>query len=207
MPLVPVTTTQVPTTSAPSQNTQQRAPPGKKWVLMEDTTPANVPPATIQTPTPETSKPEPEVADITVDLKAAQAAVNRMQMIIEAALSCLLEQQLKYPKVKIGILEAYLPQRKIEKLTDATTLATILISGLEYLKYYGLPSTGEERLLGKCSFIKFNSEGMLHNFNFSEMSKLDPKAQAEKLESYQLAIRGPVANFLAHFVGSKTFYQ
>ena len=76
MPLVPVTTTQVPTTSAPSQNTQQRAPPGKKWVLMEDASPANTPPATIQTPTPETSKLVPQVADITENLKAAQAAVN-----------------------------------------------------------------------------------------------------------------------------------
>ena len=128
-----------------------------------------------------------------------------MQSIIEAALSCLLEQRLKYPIVKIGILEAYLPQRKIEVLTGTTTLATILIAGLEYLKYYGLPSTGEECLLGKCSFIKFNSEGILHNF--SDLSKLDPKAQAEKLENYQLAIQGPVANFLTHFVRSETFYQ
>ena len=144
MSITPVPTTPVPTTQVsadPSQSTQKLAPPGKKWVLMEDTTPANVPPATIQTPTPETSKPEPEVADITVDLKAAQAAVNRMQLIIEAAWSCLLEQRLKHPIVKVGILEAYLPQKKIEVLTGATTLATILIAGLEFLKYYGLPST------------------------------------------------------------------
>ena len=145
---------------------------------MEDATPANTPPATIQTPAPETSKPEPEVANITVDLKAAQAAVNRMKLIIEAALSCLLEQRLKYPIVKIGILEAYLPQRKIEVLTSTTTLATILIAGLGYLKYYGLPSTGEERLLGKCSFIK-----------------LDPKAEAREIGELPACYSRPSGKF------------
>ena len=75
MPITPVSTTPVSTTQVsadPSQSTQQLAPPGKKWVLMEGTAPASVPPATIQPPTP---KPEP--ADITTDLKAAQAAVNQ----------------------------------------------------------------------------------------------------------------------------------
>ena len=46
---------------------------------------------------------------------------------------------------------------------------------------------------------------MLHNF--SDISKLSPQAQAEKLENYQLAVKGPVANFLAHFAGSETFCQ
>ena len=116
MPLTPVSTTPVPATQVsadPSQSTQQLAPPGKKWVLMEGMAPASVPPATIQPPTP-----KPETADITTDLKATQAAVNRMQLIIEAAWSCLLEQRLNYPIVKVGILEAYLPQRKIEVLTN-----------------------------------------------------------------------------------------
>ena len=93
---------------------------------MEDTAPASVPPATTQPPTPEPSKPEPELADITEELKAAQTAVNQMQLIIEAAWSCLLERWLKLPIEKIGILEAYLPQKKIKVLTGATTLGTIL---------------------------------------------------------------------------------
>ena len=207
MSTTPVPTTQVlPKLPAdPSPSTQQLAPPGKKWVLMEDTAPASVPPATVQPPTPEPSKPEPELADITADLKAAQTAVNRMQLIIEAAWFCLLEQWLRHPIEKIGILEAYIPQKKIEVLAGATTLGTIIISGLEYLKYYGLPSTGEGRLLGRCGFLKFNSDGMLHNFK--DLSKLSPQVQAEKLEKNRLAVQGTVADFLAHFAGSETFYQ
>ena len=46
---------------------------------------------------------------------------------------------------------------------------------------------------------------MLHNF--SDLSKLSPQAQAEKLENYRLGVKGPVANFLAHFAGLETFCQ
>ena len=46
---------------------------------------------------------------------------------------------------------------------------------------------------------------MFHNF--SDLSKLSPQAQAKKLKNYRPAVQDTVANFLAHFVGSETFYQ
>ena len=66
----------------PSPSTQQLAPPGQKWVLIADTAPASVPPAPIQPAAPEAGKPEPESTEFNVELKEAQAAVNRMQLIV-----------------------------------------------------------------------------------------------------------------------------
>ena len=139
------------------------------------------------------------------ELKEAQAAVNHMQWIIESAMICLLEQRLKYPIKKIGILEAFIPQRKIEVLSGVTTIGKFIISGLEYLKIHRLPSPSQERLLGRCKFLKFNNEGMLSNF--TDLTELSIQTQEEKLENYRLAIQRTVADFLAHFAGSETFYQ
>ena len=128
-----------------------------------------------------------------------------MQWIIESAMICLLEQRLKYPIKKIGILEAFIPQRKIEVLSGVTTIGKFIISGLEYLKIHRLPSPSQERLLGRCKFLKFNNEGMLSNF--TDLTELSIQTQEEKLENYRLAIQRTVADFLAHFAGSETFYQ
>ena len=46
---------------------------------------------------------------------------------------------------------------------------------------------------------------MLHNF--TDLTGLSTQAQEEKLENYRLAIQRMVADFLAHFAGSETFYQ
>ena len=43
-------------------------------------------------------------------------------------------------------------------------------------------------------------------YNFSDLSKLSPQAQNDKLEVYNLAIKNTVADFLAHFSGSGTFH-
>ena len=174
----------------PSPSTQQLAPPGQKWVLVADTTPANVPPAPIQRAAPEADKPEPEPTKPNAELKAEQTAVNRIQWIIESAMICLLEQRLKYPIEKIGILEAFIPQRKIEVLSGVTTVGTVIILCLEYLK---------------IQFLKFNDKGMLSNF--TDLTELSIQTQEKKLENYRLAIQRTVADFLAHFAGSETFYQ
>ena len=103
---------------APSQT-----PPGQKWALVPE-----------DTPEPEHSKPNEE-------LKAAQAAADKLQGIVEAAVICLLEHRTEYPLEKFGIIEAYLPQRKIEVLSGAAAIGSIIIVGIEYLKIHGLPCT------------------------------------------------------------------
>ena len=138
------------------------------------------------------------------ELKTAQAAVNRMQYIIKSVLIFLLKPRQGYTLSKIGILEAYVPAHKIEVLAGTTTLASIVISGLEYLKLHRVPSLSQNRLLGRCQFLKCNEDGMLHNF--TDVSKLNSQIQDEKLENYNLAIRRTVADFLVHFSGSETFH-
>ena len=68
---------------APSQT-----PPGHKWALVPE-----------DTPEPEPSKPSEE-------LKAAQAAADKLQGIVEAAVICLLEHRTEYPLEEFGIIEA-----------------------------------------------------------------------------------------------------
>ena len=176
-----------------SQNVEP--PPGHKWVLVSDGAQATIPPA---------PAPEPEPVETSAEMKMAQAAVNRMQYIKESALICLLEPRQRYSLSEIGILEAYVLAHKIEVLAGTTTLASIVISGLEYLKLQGIPCLSQDRLRGRCQFLKSNMDGMLHNF--TDVSKLNSQTQDEKLENYNLAIRRTVADFLAHFSRSETFH-
>ena len=122
-------------------------PPGHKWVLVSDSAQATVSPA---------PAPEPETVKTSAELKTAQAAVNRMQYIIKSVLIFLLKPRQGYTISKIGILEAYVPAHRIEVLAGTTTLASIVISGLEYLKLHGIPSLSQDRLLGRCQFLNCN---------------------------------------------------
>ena len=98
--------------------TQQLAPPGQKWILVADTTANKAQPASIQPTEPANStveavKTEPEPEKSNVELKTPlYAAANKLQHIVESAIACLLEQRLRYPLNKIGILEAFVPQKK-----------------------------------------------------------------------------------------------
>ena len=153
----------------------------------------------------EAIKAEPEPEKPNAELRAAQAAVNKLQWIVESAMACLLEQRLRYPLNKIGILETFVPQKKIEVLSGVAGFDTIIISGIEYLKIHGLPSSSQDRLLGKCEPLKFNERGVLNNF--TDLSNLSTKAQEERLEDYKSVHQNTVAGFLAHFVGSETFHR
>ena len=73
---------------------------------------------------------EPEPVKVDAGLQQAQADVDKMQSIIESALICLIEPRQNYQLSQVGILDAYVPARCIEVLTGATTLASIVISGL-----------------------------------------------------------------------------
>ena len=102
-------------------------------------------------------------------------------------------------------MEAYVPQRKIEVLSGVAAVGTVIISGIEYLEIDGLPSSSQDRLLGRCTALKFNKGGVLNNF--TDLSDLSTKAKEEKLENYKLVHQPTVAGFLAHFVGSETFHR
>ena len=69
---------------------------------------------------------EPEPVKVDAGLQQAQADVDKMQSIIEP--------RQNYQLSQVGILDTYVPARRIEVLTGATTLASIIISGLEFFK-------------------------------------------------------------------------
>ena len=127
-----------------------------------------------------------------------------MQYIIEAAIICLLEPRKGIRLSKFGILEAYVPAKKIKVLAGTTTLASIMISGLEFLKLHGILMLSEDRLLGRCQFINCNTEGMI--YGFGDLFKLSPQVQNNKLEVYNLGIKNIIDSFLAHFLGLETFH-
>ena len=96
------------------------------------------------------------------DLKSAQTAANKLQWIVESSMACLIEQRLKYPLNTIGIIEAYVPQKRIKTICGVSTIGSLLISGISYMKIQGLPSPSPERLLGKCkalNLIQFSQLG------------------------------------------------
>ena len=64
-------------------------------------------------------------------------------------MACLIEQRLKYPLNTIGIIEAYVPQKRIETICEVSTIGSLLISGKFYMQTHGLPSPSPERLLKK----------------------------------------------------------
>ena len=72
----------------PPQNPNQNAliPPGHKWVLVSDSAHATIPPSPVPLATLEAVKVEPEPVKVNAELKTAQAAVDRMQYIIQSAL-------------------------------------------------------------------------------------------------------------------------
>ena len=79
----------------PDPVTQLLAPPGQKWILVAYTTTTNVQPAPIQPTEPANSTVEAVKAELepekpNVELKAAQAAANKLQWIVESAMTCLL---------------------------------------------------------------------------------------------------------------------
>ena len=118
---------------------------------------------------------------------------------------CLLEHQLEYSLENFGIIEPFGMQKKIEVIVGSTTIGTIIIAGIEYLKEYGLPCTSPDRLLGKCAFISFNQDGALHGF--TDLSKLIALAQEDRLAKYNQVHGKTVKGFLNHFAGSGTFYR
>ena len=122
-------------TQNPTPTSQQLAPPGQKWILVTDTATIPTEVQLTQTQAPEPTKPtgvkvEPEKPN--EDLKPAQAAANKLQWIIESSMACLLEQRVKYPLKTIGIMEAYIPQKRIETICVVSTIGFLLISGISY---------------------------------------------------------------------------
>ena len=146
----------------------------------------------------------PEHVKVNAGLYQAQADLDKVQCIVESALICLLEPRKEYPLSKFGILDAYIPAHRIEVLTGVTTLASIIISGLEFFKSYGVPNQKEDRLLGKSKFAHWNLDGMATGF--SNLSHLSPEGQNLKLEAYIAGIKHVVQHFLSHFSGHMTFY-
>ena len=140
------------------------------------------------------------------DLKSAQAAANKLQWIIESSMACLI-QQAKYPLNTIGIIESYVPQKKIETIGGVSTIGSLFISGISYMKIHGLPSSSPERLFGKCKSLNLNkfNQGALDNF--TDMSSLDAKAQEKKFNDYKTIHQNTVMGFLQHFSDLDTFHR
>ena len=180
----------------PNPSPNKIIPPGHKWALVPDSTPA-----TIQI----FDKPEPEPSKPNEELRVAQTATNKLQRLVEAAMICLIEQRTEYPLEKFGITEAYLRQRKIKVLSGTAAIGSLIIAGIEYLKIHSLPCVSQDRLLGRCKFLSFNEEGALHNF--TDLSTLTTQSQEERLNKYKLTHQKTVSGFLDHFVGIGTFHQ
>ena len=122
---------------APTQttNTEANPPasnmPGHEWVLVAKG--AATPATSTSTEVPAVT---PEPVKVNAGLQQAQADLDKLQSIVESALVCLLEPRREYPLSKFGILDAYVPAHRIEVLTGATTLASILDFGsLKYTEY------------------------------------------------------------------------
>ena len=132
-------------TATPAADQPTSSLPGHEWVLVAKGA---------ATPAPSTSSEisvvVPEYVKVNAGLYQAQADLDKVQCIVESALICLLEPRKEYPLSKFGILDAYVPAHHIEVLTGVTTLASIIISGLEFFKSYGVPN--QRRLLGKSKF-------------------------------------------------------
>ena len=135
----------------------------------------------------------PEHVKVNAGLYQAQADLDKVQSIVESALVCLLEPRREYPLSKFGILDAYVPAHRIEVLTGATTLASIILSGLEFFKAYGVPNQKEDRLLGKSKFAHWNLDGIAAGF--PNLSHLSPEAQNHKLEAYNADIKHVVQHY------------
>ena len=115
-------------------------------------------------------------------LKKAQHDVNRMQNIIEAAFTCLVEPRLGYRVDQFNLMEVYAPSRRIDVLAGVATLASTTISGLAFLMTYGVPNQSEDRLLGRSKFALLNTHGVITGF--SNLSAFSPTIQNKKLELY-----------------------
>ena len=161
--------------------------PSHKWAIVPEDTPALEPPKHNE------------------ELKAAQNVADKLQETVEAAISCLLEYRLEYPLENFGFVEAFGLQKKIEVLVGTATIGTIIIAGIEYFKVHGLPCTSPDRMLGRCTFLGFNQDGVLHGF--TDMSKLPTSAQEDRLVKYNQVLGPTVKGFLNHFAGSGTFYR
>ena len=147
---------------------------------------------------------EPEPVKVDAGLQQAQADLDKLQAIVEASLVCLLEHRLEYKLSRFGLLDAFVPAHRIEVLTGAVTLSSILLSGLHFMRVYGLPNQSETRLLGKEDHYTWKSEGVAAGF--CDLSHLTPTEQNCKLELYNNMIKPVVKQFLAHFAGHLTFH-
>ena len=158
---------------------------------MTDTVTVPVEVQVAPTPAPEPAKTTVVVSQVepekpNEEVKSAQTAANKLQWFVESTMACLLEQRVMYPLKDIGIIEAYFPQKKVETICSMSTIGSLLISGLTYLKIHGLPSSSPERILGHCkssNLIKF-SPGALDNFAY--MSSLDNSTQEQKFKDYNI---------------------
>ena len=188
----------MPANPAADQPTSSQ--PGLEWVLVAK-----------NSATPEPSKPtespivEPEPVKINAGLAQAQEELDKVQWIAEAAMICLVEPRREFPIEKFGIIDAFVPAQRIEVLSAATTLASIIISCLKFFKVYGLPDRRDNRLLGKTKWNLMNEEGVASGF--TDMSHLSPEAQNRRLETYNTKIRNVVRGFLLQFSGHQTFYR
>ena len=82
-----------------------------EWVLVPKGTPVATSSNAVAT-----SPVEPEPEKVSDKLAEAQKDVNKLQWILESSLCILIEPRRTYPIDQFGLLDAYLPSEKIEKL-------------------------------------------------------------------------------------------
>ena len=133
-------------TSNIEANPPQPATPGHEWDLVAKGAASTARPAS-----PEVAIMEPEPVKVDAGLQQAQADLDKLQAIVEASLVCLLEHRLEYPLSRFGLLDAFVPAHRIEVLTGAVTLSSILLSGLHFMRVYGLPGNLRALLQGSVT--------------------------------------------------------
>ena len=153
---------------------------------------------------------EPEVEKVSELLAVAQKEVDRAQWLVESALTILVEARQEYPMAKVGILEAFMPAKRIEVVTAVTTLTSIFLSGYYFFQKLGLPDKRENRVLSRArttthSYAHFADKGVLTDF--ADLSHLTPAEQNQRLRDYEWNIQGPIRAFLTQFMGHQTMHR
>ena len=195
--------TAVPTAvSVPVKPTAPTKDPHMEWILVpKGTAPPN--PAT-------PASVEPEVEKVSELLAEAQKEVDRAQWLVESALTILVEARQEYPMAEVGILEAFMPAKRIEVVTAVTTLTSIFLSGYYFFQKLGLPDKRENRVLSRArttthSYAHFAEKGVLTDF--ADLSHLTPAEQNQRLRDYEWNIQGPIRAFLTQFMGHQTMHR
>ena len=173
-----------------------------EWILV----PKGAAPPNPVIPTPV----DPEVEQVSELLAVAQKEVDRAQWLVESALTILVEARQGHPMAEVGLLEAFMPAKRIEAVTAATTLTSIFLSGYFFFQKLGLPDKRENRVLSRSrttshSYAHFAEKGVLTDF--ADLSHLTPAEQNQRLRDYEWNIQGSIRAFLTQFMGHQTMHR